>query len=49
MEQRRHAIEPESVQKLDSVDGIPGLLKVGKAVADRKVKPEHLNLAVFRP
>jgi hypothetical protein len=42
-------IEPESVQKLDSIEGIPGLLRVGKAVADKKVKAEHLNFAVFRP
>ena len=30
-------IEPETVQKLDSVDGIPDLRKVGQEVAQRKV------------
>jgi uncharacterized protein len=34
-------IEPETVQKLDSTDGIPELRRVGQAVAERKVKPEH--------
>lgn len=33
-------VEPAKVQKLDSIDGIPDLKKVGKKVAD-KVKPEH--------
>jgi hypothetical protein len=42
-------IEPQQVQKLDSVDSIPALRQVGKAVADRKVKKAHLNLKVFRP
>jgi hypothetical protein len=33
-------IKPEDVQKLDSVEHIPELQRVGNAVA-RKVKPEH--------
>lgn len=33
-------IKPEDVQKLDSVEHIPELQRVGKAVA-KKVKPEH--------
>jgi uncharacterized protein len=35
-------IKPESVQKLDSVDAIPDLQKIGIAVAN-KVKLEHFN------
>ena len=42
-------IEPNEVQKLDSIDSIPALRQVGKAVADRKVQQAHLNLAVFQP
>jgi hypothetical protein len=34
-------IEPEAVQKLDSIDAIPELLAVGTAVAEQKVKQEH--------
>jgi uncharacterized protein len=36
-----HRIRPEEVQKLDSVDVIPQMQDVGRAVAERKVKPEH--------
>jgi patatin-like phospholipase/acyl hydrolase len=36
-------IKPETVQKLDSIAGIPQLQKVGRAVADRKIKPEHFD------
>jgi hypothetical protein len=36
-----HNIQPETVQKLDSVDGIPELLAVGTAVAEIKVKEDH--------
>ena len=35
-------VEPEKVQKLDSVDGIPDLRRVGRQVADRKVDVSHL-------
>jgi uncharacterized protein len=34
-------IQPEAVQKLDSIDAIPELLAVGTAVAETKVKPRH--------
>ena len=34
-------IEPETVQQLDSVDGIPDLRTVGRRVAETKVAPEH--------
>src|SRR5262245_27876884 len=34
-------IEPEKVQKLDSVDGIDELLAVGNAVVKAKIKEEH--------
>ena len=34
-------IEPKTVQKLDSVDGIPDLLRVGQAVAQQKVLDAH--------
>jgi uncharacterized protein len=40
-------IQPEAVQKLDSVDAIPELLAVGTAVAEMKVKPHHF--AKFPP
>src|SRR5271169_4909526 len=42
-------IDPGDVQKLDSIEAIPALRRVGKAVADRKVDEGHLNLNVFRP
>jgi uncharacterized protein len=35
------AIKPETVQQLDSVDGIPQLREVGKSVADMKVREAH--------
>jgi patatin-like phospholipase/acyl hydrolase len=34
-------IEPEKVQQLDSVEFIPDLQRVGRAVAEQKVKAEH--------
>jgi predicted acylesterase/phospholipase RssA len=34
-------IQPELVQKLDSVDAIPQMQEVGRAVAEQKVKSEH--------
>jgi uncharacterized protein len=34
-------IEPQTVQKLDSTDGIPELRRVGRAVAERKVEQKH--------
>jgi uncharacterized protein len=42
-------IEPQQVQKLDSIDTIPALRQIGRAVADHKVKATHLNLEVFQP
>jgi hypothetical protein len=35
-------VEPAAVQKLDSVEGIPDLRKVGRQVARRKVDATHL-------
>jgi len=43
------SIDPQQIQQLDSVDSIPALRQVGKAVAERKVEKSHLNLEVFRP
>jgi hypothetical protein len=40
-------IKPEVVQKLDSIDGIPELQRVGKKVAETKVLDRHF--AGFRP
>jgi hypothetical protein len=40
-------LEPEAVQKLDSIDAIPELLAVGTAVGEMKVKQDHF--ARFRP
>ena len=34
-------IQPEAVQKLDSIDAIPELLAVGTAVGEMKVKQDH--------
>ncbi len=42
-------IEPASVQKLDSIDAIGDLQRVGRAVAAQRVKTEHFNLGVFKP
>jgi hypothetical protein len=36
-----HDIAPETVQKLDSIDGIPDLLKVGKRIAETRVMERH--------
>ena len=36
-------IEPENVQKLDSIKGIDDLQAVGRAVADKYVKGSHFN------
>jgi uncharacterized protein len=41
-------IEPESVQKLDSVAAIPAL-EVGKAVADRTGRARALQFRLFKP
>ena len=40
-------VDPEAVQKLGSVDAIPALQRVGKAVAARDVDPAHFDFAVF--
>jgi hypothetical protein len=42
-------INPASVQKLDSIDALDDLERVGKAVAAQKVKAEHFKLGVFKP
>jgi uncharacterized protein len=34
-------VRPEAVQKLDSVEAIPQMQEVGRAVAEQKVKSEH--------
>jgi patatin-like phospholipase/acyl hydrolase len=36
-------IKPENVQKLDSIEGIPELREVGRAVGSTKVKAEHFD------
>ena len=36
-------IEPETVQQMDSIDGIPDLRKVGKKVAETKVLERHFD------
>jgi uncharacterized protein len=36
-------IKPETVQQMDSIDGIPDLRKVGKRVADTKVTERHFD------
>ena len=42
-------IEPTSVQKLDLIDALAGLQRIGQAVAVQRVKAEHFNLGVFKP
>lgn len=42
-------IEPTSVQKLDSIDALDGLQRIGKAVAAESVKGEHFKFGVFKP
>jgi uncharacterized protein len=36
-------IEPRAVQKLDSIDGIPDLQRVGRRVAETRVREEHFE------
>jgi patatin-like phospholipase len=38
-----HDIEPETVQQLDSIDGIPDLRRVGKKVAETRVLERHFE------
>ena len=42
-------IKPTSVQKLDSIDAIPDLQRIGTAVAEQKVDRKHFNFGVFKP
>jgi patatin-like phospholipase/acyl hydrolase len=42
-------VDPASVQKLDSIDALGSLRRVGEAVAMEKVDAGHLNLDVFKP
>jgi hypothetical protein len=42
-------IEPTRVQKLDSIDALDELQRIGSAVADKRIKPEHFNFEVFKP
>ena len=42
-------IEPTSVQKLDSIDALEDLQKIGTAVAARRVAAEHFNFDIFKP
>jgi patatin-like phospholipase/acyl hydrolase len=40
-----HDINPKDVQKLDSVDHIGELQRVGRAIADKKVRQEHFPIS----
>lgn len=42
-------IEPTRVQKLDSIDALDDLQKIGTAVAEQRVRPAHFNFGVFKP
>jgi hypothetical protein len=42
-------ISPVDVQKMDSIDFIPALVRVGQAAASRDVDRAHFNFEVFRP
>ena len=36
-------VAPKDVRKLDSVDGVPALQRVGQAVAKKHVSPKHFS------
>jgi hypothetical protein len=42
-------IEPTRVQKLDSIEALDDLQKIGSAVAAQRLKAEHFNFEVFKP
>ncbi len=42
-------IEPQDVQKMDSLDFIPALQRVGQAAAARDIDRAHFNFGVFKP
>ena len=42
-------IEPTRVQKLDSIDALADLQKIGTAVAAQRIKPAHFNFGMFKP
>src|SRR5262249_9444807 len=42
-------IDATSVQKLDSIDALDDLQRIGEAVAAQRVKSEHFNFDVFKP
>jgi hypothetical protein len=42
-------ISPADVQKMDSIDFIPALVRVGQSAASRDVDRAHFNFEVFRP
>jgi len=42
-------IDPATVQKLDSIDALGSLQRVGEAVARKKVDARHFNFDVFKP
>jgi hypothetical protein len=42
-------IEPTRVQKLDSIDALADLQKIGTAVAEQRINPAHFNFGVFKP
>jgi hypothetical protein len=42
-------IEPTRVQKLDSIDALDDLQRIGSAVAAQRLKAAHFNFEVFKP
>ncbi|MCL2590396.1 MAG: patatin-like phospholipase family protein [Betaproteobacteria bacterium] len=42
-------IDPAKVQKLDAVDAIDDLQRIGQAVATQQVKADHFKFEVFKP
>jgi uncharacterized protein len=42
-------IEPAKVQKLDSMDALSELQKIGDKVAEQRVDARHFNFGVFKP
>jgi uncharacterized protein len=42
-------IQPTTVQRMDSIEAISDLERIGSAVAEKSLKPEHFNFGVFKP
>jgi hypothetical protein len=41
-------IDPSAAQRLDSIDRIPALERIRRAVTKRQVDPSHFNFGIFQ-